>query len=127
VSDPLAHRDPPCARLRLEDGERQAKVVEPMAEWLPAMVMPSLLMSEVGKAEPARWMLLSEDSILLGACTARRARMRRSVKVGTISLSHIPASGSGRRGAFFWMAARIGFNAIGSCNAEPGLCRSGGR
>ena len=51
----------------LEAGERQAKVVEPMAEWLPSDGDAKLAhVGEVGKAEPARWMLLSEDDILLG-------------------------------------------------------------
>ena len=95
-----------------------------------------------------------------GPFTARQARMRRSsvrrtpgpisgwrrrisskmatgrmpgaaVSSGTISLSHTPASGSGRRrprGALLLgRQPRIGFNPIGGCGAEPGLRRSDGR
>ena len=105
-------------------------MVEPMAEWLLATVMPSLLMSEVGKAEPARWMILLEDRILLGAMygtASSNAPLRQRRYDLAVSYSSQRIRARRPRGAFFWMAARIGFNAIGSCNAEPGLCRSGGR
>jgi hypothetical protein len=52
----------------LEAGECQAKVVEPMVERLPSDGDAKLAhVGEVGKAEPAWWMLLSEDDILLRA------------------------------------------------------------
>ena len=93
---------------------------------------------EVGQAHPSRRMLLAEDHIAVGTvrhllsgdaalqCPAQlpgptpgcrrqisskiaTARMPGAASIiGTISLSHTPASGSGRRrprGFFFWMAA----------------------
>jgi len=52
----------------LEAGERKTEVVEPMVERLPSDgdAEPAHL-REVGKTEPAWWMLLSEDDILFGA------------------------------------------------------------
>jgi hypothetical protein len=51
----------------LEAGECQAEVVEPMAEWLPChRDSKPAHVREVGKAQSAWWMLLSEDDILLG-------------------------------------------------------------
>ncbi len=51
----------------LEAGKRQTEVVEPMIECLPSDRDAKLAhVGEVGKANPARWMLLSEDDIPLG-------------------------------------------------------------
>src|SRR5688572_19195532 len=60
----LAAKDNVCV---LEAGERQPEVVEPMVERLPSNGDAELAhVGEVGKAEPAWWMLLPEDDILLG-------------------------------------------------------------
>ena len=51
----------------LEAGECQAEVVEPMVKRLPSdRDAEPAHVGEVGKAEPAWWMLLSEDDIPLG-------------------------------------------------------------
>src|SRR6185436_12277309 len=51
----------------LEAAECQAEMVKPMVERLPCDGDAKLAhVGEVGKAEPAWWMLLTEDDILLG-------------------------------------------------------------